>query len=336
MKSMVDGNPVRFNVAFLIWCGFFLALSGAGLVILASLDRLPSPPITATDCIDEKFRFLHETPIRHPNLLAVGSSVTWRNLDFSFFEEYYGDEVQPLNAAPCFLYINQTAYLTDFLLDNMPGVKTVLSIVSMRDFSKCSSSPTAFFDPEDARGYVFEGQSGWHLYYKNFRPAAFVRDVISLPGRRSGETSYGSLVMDKYGSGPVTLASPEIRENFEFDRSCLTHLKSMSDSLARRGITFVVVLLPLMPAWRDAYDPGGDRDAEFRSAVAEQLASTRTVLIDPQKGLKLKNENFTDHAHLQWSSVPLLMQYLIAQLERTQLSFVGERKDLAAPDRTKW
>ena len=129
---------------------------------------------------------------------------------------------------------------------------------------------------------------------------------------------------------------PEIRENFEFERSCLTHLKSMSDSLARRGVDFVVVLLPLMPAWRDAYDPGGDRDAEFRSAVAEQLASTRTVLIDAQKGLRFRNEDFTDHAHLQWSSVPLLMQYLIAQLERTRLSYVGERNDLAAPDRTKW
>jgi hypothetical protein len=255
--------------------------------------------------------------------------VTWRNLDLSLIADRYGNDVRPLNAAPCFLYTNQTAYLTNFLLDNMPSVKTVLSVFAMRDFSDCAGSPAEFFDPDDARRYVFKGDAGWYLYYKNFRPGQFARDVVSLPGMRSGETVDAPLVMDRYGSGPLTLPNPEIRENFELDRSCLSHLKEMSDNLARRGVDFIVVLFPLMPAWRDAYDPAGVRDAEFRAAVAEQLASTRTTLIDVQKGLELDNKNFTDHAHLQWSSVPLLMQYLVAQLDRSQLSFVGEGKQNA-------
>ena len=64
-----------------------------------------------------------------------------------------------MNAAPCYLYVNQTAYLTDFLLDNMPSVKSVLSVFSMRDFSACLTSPTAFFRPEDAESYVFDTRS---------------------------------------------------------------------------------------------------------------------------------------------------------------------------------
>jgi hypothetical protein len=325
---MTDANAIRFNIAFVLWCALFLVLGGAGLAALSAMGRLPAPPITATNCIDEKFKFLHETEIRNPGLIAVGSSVTWRNLDFSVFEEHYGKDIEPLNAAPCFLYVNQTAYLTDFLLDSMPSVKSVMSVFSMRDFSACATSPTEFFRPEDAENYVFDRNPAWHLYLKNFRPAAFVRDVISLPAKRSGEAPYGSLVMDKYGSGPLTLPTPEIRENFELDPTCLDHLSAMSEKLSRRGIDFIVVLLPQMPAWRDAYDLGGTRDAEFRTAVSRRLDGTRTVLIDAQQGLHLQNEQFTDHAHLQWDAVPLLMRYLITQLDKSELSLTNAGEEL--------
>jgi len=320
---MTDDNAIRFNIAFILWCALFLVLGGVGLAVLAAMDRLPAPPVTATNCIDEKFKFLHETEIRNPGLLAVGSSVTWRNLDLSIFAEHYGKDLEPLNAAPCFLYVNQTAYLTDFLLDNMPSVKSVMSVFSMRDFSACSTSPTAFFRTEDVESYIFDGYPAWHLYLKNFRPGAFVRDVINLPAMRSGENASAPLVMDPYGSGPFTLPEPEIRNNFEFDPTCLDHLGAMSESLSRRGIDFIVVLLPQMPAWRDAYDPGGVRDAEFRSAVSRRLDGTRTVLIDAQKGLHLRNDQFTDHAHLQWDAVPLLMHYLITQLDKSELSLTN-------------
>src|SRR3954451_9264731 len=198
--KMTDDNAIRFNIAFILWCALFLVLGGVGLAALAAMDRLPAPPVTATSCIDEKFKFLHETEIRNPGLLAVGSSVTWRNLDLSIFAEHYGKDLEPLNAAPCFLYVNQTAYLTDFLLDNMPSVKSVMSVFSMRDFSACSTSPTAFFRTEDVESYIFDGYPAWHLYLKNFRPGAFVRDVINLPAMRSRENASAPLVMDPYGS----------------------------------------------------------------------------------------------------------------------------------------
>jgi hypothetical protein len=320
---MTDAKAIRFNIAFILWCALFLVLGGACLAALSAMGRLPAPPITATNCIDEKFKFLHETDIRNPGLIAVGSSVTWRNLDFSVFAEHYGKEIEPLNAAPCFLYVNQTAYLTNFLLDNMPSVKSVMSVFSMRDFSACSTSPTAFFRREDAESYVFGRDPAWHLYLKNLRPMAFTRDVIDLPAMRSGENISAPLVMDAYGSGPLTLPNSEIRENFELDPSCLDHLSAMSESLSRRGIGFIVVLLPQMPAWRDAYDPSGARDAEFRAAVSRRLDGTRTVLIDAQRELHLRNDQFTDHAHLQWDAVPLLMRYLITQLDKSELSLTN-------------
>ncbi len=318
---MTDANAIRFNIAFILWCALFLVLGGAGLAALSAMGRLPAPPITATNCIDEKFKFLHETDIRNPGLIAVGSSVTWRNLDFSVFAEHYGKDIEPLNAAPCFLYVNQTAYLTDFLLDNMPSVKSVMSVFSMRDFSACSTSPTEFFRPEDAESYVFDGDPGMASLPEEFPPGVPSCGMSSIcPACGRGRTYRAPLVMDPYGSGPLTLPEPEIRENFELDPTCLDHLSAMSENLSRRGIDFIVVLLPQMPAWRDAYDPGGVRDAEFRSAVSRRLDGTRTVLIDAQQGLHLRNDQFTDHAHLQWDAVPLLMRYLITQLDKSELS----------------
>jgi hypothetical protein len=308
-------SAARYNVAFAIWCGVFLALGSAALAALKVVDRLPPPPLTATNCIDEKFKFLHETDIRSPSLLAVGSSVTWRNLDFSVLREKYGDGLLPLNAAPCFLYANQTAFLTEFLLDHMRSVGTVLSVFSMRDFSRCAGSPTEFFDREDAHAYVFQGDPSWPLYFKNFRPLSFLRDVVRLRDMRSGKASEAPLVMDEYGSGPLVLPDPEIRDDVRLDRSCVARLRIMGEDIRRRGIRFVVVLMPSMPAWKDIYDPGGVRDAEYRAEVARALAGTGAILIDADKELRLGNENFTDPAHLQWPSVPLLMEHLITKLE---------------------
>ena len=108
----------------------------------------------------------------------------------------------------------------------------------------------------------------------------------------------------------------------------------MRDDLSRRVIHFIVVLLPQMPAWRDAYDPGGVRDAAFRRAVSQRLGGTDTVLVDAQQGLELTNDQFTDHAHLQWRSVPLLMRYLISQIDKSELSLsqVGAGHTGEGPD----
>ncbi|UEM06778.1 hypothetical protein JL101_030255 (plasmid) [Skermanella rosea] len=325
-NTLSSRAALRFNIAFVSWCALFLVLGAAGFAALASVDRLPAPPITATNCIDEKFKFLHETTIRDPDLLAVGSSVTWRNLDFSVLKARYGDAVEPLNAAPCYLHVDETAFLTGFLLDNMPSVKTVLSVFSMRDFEACSAGENAFFRPEDARDYVFGGSPGWHLYFKNFRPGAFLRDALTLADMRSGENIHAPLVMDAYGSGPLLLPEPDIRENVSVDPACLRHLRNMSKELSRRGVEFVVVLLPPMPGWIAAYDPGGFRDGAFRSEVSRHLERTGALLIDAAKGLALTDKDFTDPAHLQWTSVPAFMDHLISQMDRSQLDLAGGEK----------
>ena len=49
----------------------------------------------------------------------------------------------------------------------------------------------------------------------------------------------------------------------------------------------------------------------------------RALLIDAAKGLALTDKDFTDHAHLQWTSVPTFMDHLISQMDRSQLDLAG-------------
>jgi len=108
-------SPRAFNVALIGFCASAALCFACFLAFLHAENRLPAPPLTSTSCIDEKFLFLHNTDLTSVNFLAVGSSATWRNLDFSAVSGAW-PSVRPLNAAPCYLYMDQTAYLSEFLV----------------------------------------------------------------------------------------------------------------------------------------------------------------------------------------------------------------------------
>lgn len=295
----------NYNLAFIDWLCVFLLLFATGLKILERMRRLPPPPFTATHCIDEKFRFLHGTDLSEITLLAVGSSVTGRSLDAGALQRHYGRGVKAINAAPCYLQMNQIAFLTDFYLQHMTQVKTVLSVFAMRDFSECASNPTEFFDVNEAGKYIFERHSLFYLYFKNFRPLRFLRFVLNPPRTET----------DQYGWAPLE-NEPDARTEVSLDKTCLTHLRRMSKKLAQRDIDFVAALLPPMPAWLNQYDPDGARDQAYRAAVAAHVDPEHTLLIDTAQALKLRDEHFTDPAHLQRDFVPLLMQHIQKKIDQ--------------------
>jgi len=311
---MTQTSARAYNRALLISTGIVLALAAAFLVLLDRIGRLPAPPLTATNCIDEKFKFLHETDLRSPALVAVGSSVTWRNLDLSVLEAGDGRPADALNAAPCYLHVHETAFLANFLVDNMPSVRTVLTVLAMRDLETCVG-PGAFFDPDDARHYVFERAPAWHLYFLNFRPVSFVKDVVRLKEMRTAPPEDESLAMDRYGSSPMTSRHPDPHGNMVADPSCLTHLRRMAEALKARGVRLVVALLPPMPAWLAAYDPQGTRDRAWREGVVRTLAGTGAIVRDGATSLRLRDAHFTDPMHLQWPATPILTRWLVAEMQ---------------------
>jgi hypothetical protein len=310
---MSEPSFTKYNIALVVWSAVIIAAGAVGLWALNKAGRLPAPPLTATFCIDEKFKFMRDAVAQKPDVLAVGSSVTWRNLDFSTLEGATGEVLRPLNGAPCFLKIHETAFLTEFYLDNMPSVANVVSVVAMRDFKNCTSSP-AFFDKATARRYVFDGWPAWHLYFLNFRPKLFLRDVITIQTMRSGSDVRNTLNMDRYGSGPLFITPPEIRGNMVTTPECFDHLEAMARSLAARNVTWSVVLLPPMPAWLKAYDPAGARDQEWRGTVAKRLEATGAILIDGRDGPTTHDRHFSDPVHLHWSSVSRFTAWAFQQI----------------------
>jgi hypothetical protein len=303
---------LRFNLVFAASLVTLLALGGSGLWLLDQLGRLPAPPVTATNCIDEKFGFVREHAGDAPRLIAVGSSVTWRNLDFSVLSKADLAALRPLNAAPCFLRVNETATLTRFYLDNMPSVKVVLSVFAMRDFEACEGDG-AFFDPAATRRYMFGGWPGWPLYFQNFRPLLFLEDVWRMPGMRSGADASRSLAMDRWGSSPVMLTPPSTRGDVATNAQCFAHLDRARRDIADRNVRWIVVLLPPMPAWLDAYDRDGERDRAWRAEIARRLAGSDVTLLDGDGRLPVKDSDFTDPAHFHWSTVPAFTRWIFSQ-----------------------
>lgn len=263
--------------------------------MLDRLHRLPPLPLTATNCIDEKFKFLFEADLQDVGLIAVGSSATWRNLAFDEFARAH-PELRPINAAPCYLYMNQTAYLTRFLLENMPRVATVVSLVTPRDFEDCRSEDTMFFDASVARDYVFAKTVPWHLYVTNLRPTAFAQDVIRLRRMRLDSSHPASIKMDAFGSSPMQVQigwMPEPR----FDDRCFPALAELEATAARHGAQLVVATVPTMPRWRQRFDPDGAIGAGFRQRLREALREPTSLLIDGD-AFAVTDDDFADPVHL--------------------------------------
>lgn len=319
---LLSQHARNHNLAVPAWLLVFLLIWTSALAMLERVQRLPPTPITATTCIDDKFRFLHGTDLSEVTLLAVGSSVTWRNLNVEMLHRHYGARVKPINAAPCYLHVNQIAFLADFYLQHMPRVTTVMSVFAMRDFSRCGSEPTEFFDAKEAGEYIFQRRNLWHLYFKNFRADEFLKYVLNPPNLQE---------MDRYGWWPVYW-HPDPLADVTVDKTCFAHLRRLSDTLAARGVDFIVMLIPPMPTWLNHFDRDGRRDQAYRAAVSAHIHPEHTVLIDTAHGLRLGDDDFADPAHIKGTSVPILMRYLLHKLDQREIQrslyLTGTRSDL--------
>jgi hypothetical protein len=312
MNSLVPSDRyARFTVVFFSCIAAFLLLGVASVFALGRLGHLPPPPLTATSCIDEKFKFIRQHADAQPDLLAVGSSVTWRNLDFSSIAKS-SDFRQPLNGAPCYLHMHETAWLTEFYLDHYPSVRTVVTVLAMRDFQSCQGDGQ-LFSPTLGQGMMFGGWPEFVVYFVNFRPLRLWRTARNIKDMRSGADPDSTLVMDDFGSGPLTLTPPDPRDDVEVSSECYPHLQRMARSLERRDVRWVVVLMPPMPAWLDRYDPGGKRDKAWRTDVAAALDKSRAVLIDASNGPLRGDRHFVDPAHYNWRYAASFTRWIFEQ-----------------------
>jgi hypothetical protein len=229
------------------------ATIGAGFLALRSKGLLPPPPLAATGCIDAKFTELRSAPLTDRNLIAVGSSATWRNLDMAAFERRFPG-TRAYNAATCYLHADQTAYLAEFLLERIPRVRTVVTVVAPRDFETCPPQDTAFFDADLAHAYLFRGVPGWVVRIAGFRPLHLVREARRIREERAGggvrthNDGYGSSILEHRQGWRPPLA---------IDHRCHAGLTRLEAAAAEAGARLAVVTFPVMPEWAATFDPDG-------------------------------------------------------------------------------
>jgi hypothetical protein len=312
-RSVASGYLAAFAATFVLsFVAFYLVLGALALV-----DRLPAPPVSGTWCIDEKLVWLgdHRRELQS-GVVAVGSSVTMRDLDFSALpEETREASGGTINAAPCFLQLGQTRFFANFLLDHQPKTHTVITIVAGIDFENCTTTPKAFFDYKLGEGFLYRYYSrmvGLWVYYRNLRPISFMRDVRQTRQRRLWEVVY-----DGFGSAPLTTDGPNFHHPFmrphKPEAACFEELRGMARDLRKRGIQLIVVTFPTMPRWAEEHDSKGEMTAQFLSSVRSAVSGTGAILVDATTSYPLPTEAFTDPAHLQWREVARFTRFVWEQ-----------------------
>jgi hypothetical protein len=317
-RSLADIGSISTRVSdrprarhYLLWfsAGLFLGVVAfvATITLLAAAQRLPAPPVSGTYCIDEKLAWLKHNPDNlASNMVAVGSSVTWRNLDFSVLSAGAHSALGGVvNAAPCHLRANQTRFMVEYLLQRRPEIHTVLTVISPYDMEVCSTTPAAFFEPRIADSYFASSIPDMWIYFRNFRVDSFIRDIIELPSRRQVE-----LIYDRFGSGPLTVDKPRLWFPFRPEPSCYRELRSLALDLKAKNVQFLVVTFPVMPDWTIHYDPLSETQNAFHKDVQSALVDTGTVFVDAQASYHLPTSAFTDPAHLQWPYVADFTRYI--------------------------
>lgn len=303
-----------FLVAFAAMVGLGLTTVIAAMTTAGALGLLPPPPLVATDCIDRKFEFLAERDLESVELIAMGSSGAWRNLDMTVFADTL--DVEPLNAAPCHLQAHQSAFMTAFLAPRMPTLETVVFVALPRDFERCAPGDRAFFDPGIA-GAILDGRAPvWTPYVTGFETTYMVQNIIAKLNRTGnfGVAEYD----DGFGSNPL-LDDLDWAPAWAIDPTCFDHLQSLEQTLTERGVDLVVAFAPVQPDWLAAVDPSGVHYAAFRREVQNRLSPT-TLVVAPWPEGQADPALFADTQHLRHPHERAFSAY-IADRIRTRAAF---------------
>jgi hypothetical protein len=281
-------------VLFIVYTGSIMALDRAG--------ALPPPAIVNELCADEKLEWLRDNPHLRPNLLFVGSSIAWRDVDGEAFVRRSPD-ARPLNGGVCHAQMNQTAFVTGYLLRHFPLVRTVVSIVVPQDFLDCAHTPSWIFDPATADAYVFERRWSYGFYLSQFDPVALVRNATQIQAMRDGRNQFDSMVMSPYGDGPLRIEGSRgllYGAIKGYDPACFAALHDLVAVAASGGRHVLVATGPLNPLWSARYDPDGRLRAALTAEVRAALQGTRAEFWDGAATFASEPTDFTDAIHINW------------------------------------
>lgn len=319
-----------------ILAGFLAVVGGLATVFvgmpLVAPDSAPAPPITKLVHLDEKLRFVREHPEIDPTLLAIGSSVTWRQISGEAFEAFSGGPHRFLNGGTGYLQIHQTRALARFYLSRYPRVGTLLVMTSLGDFRDCTNEPANLFEPQDAARYAFGGWPPLYFHLRYFSPGRYAKTVMTLKGRKAPLT--GDLYNDRYGSGAIDLPDDVdlgLRYGkFESDPACIEELIALAQDMDSRNIRLALVFTPFHPEYRTRYPDEVDRLTGIASRLAreERRIGEDLTVVNFIRDPSFEAEDFYDALHLQWPAVKRLSARIAQEMGAASHAPEDEDKEL--------
>jgi len=308
-------------LAVLAGCALgILLFCGLGLAALNEVGLEPPPQFSNNLCLDEKLEWLRQHPAAAPTVLAVGSSVTWRNFDGDAVREATGGRAAALNAAFCGLRMNQIAFTAEYFLARLPTVRDVLTIVAPVDLAECSTVRTRVFDPADVDGYVYRQRWKYPYYLKYFDPLVLARNVWIIDRMQRGGLPLDAVSFDRYGGAPLDTAASRPTLVYgallPHDPQCFSALHDLAQRVTAGGKRLVVVMEPMSPAWIADYDPDGTGLRQLAGEIRAALAGSSAVLWNPGTDAHLRAEEFIDAIHLR---LPAARRFSRAIVDATDL-----------------
>lgn len=307
-----------------VWGAYLATMAGAALALLSLLwlglaafdhfDLLPPPQLSNNLCMDQKLAYFRAHPVEEPTILATGSSVTWRNFDSSAVLQASGGRAVPLNGAFCGLKMNQTAYVTEYLVGRIPSIQEVMTILAPQDLIDCKTTNPRVFDPADVDDFVFRRSSEFAFYLKYFDPLTLIKNVFILRAMRTGGLPFDEIRMDRYGDAPLdTKASRDLTYGAlpPPDPVCLTALHKLAADLGANGRRLIVVTMPLDPEWKTQYDPDGAVMRNMTHHIRQALAGSGAVFWDANHNFAMDPDAFIDAIHIRWSAAKIFSRALI-------------------------
>ncbi|HEX6957472.1 MAG TPA: hypothetical protein VF194_05745 [Ferrovibrio sp.] len=309
----------RFALGIIAGCIGVLGGLAASYAALALLwpDSFPAPPLTREAGLDEKLRFLREHPRLDPTILAVGSSITWRQVAGTPFERLAGGPGRFLNGATGGLQIHQTHDLLDFYLDHYPNVRSVLILTGLPDFADCTNAPAAMLNHAAAASYAFERWPSAYFYLRYFAPQRFIRTAMTLAERR--KPLIGDLYLDADGAAPLQVPEAMQRglryQQIDTDAACIDEMAGISRDLTKRGIHLVVVFPPVNPLYQQTYPDAIPQICRIADRIAQQTRGLDIrLLLLPDDG-EFDETDFFDAFHLQNTAVQRLSARIASEME---------------------
>ncbi len=247
----------HFGIGILAGFGVLVGgLTAVGVAIAHfAPGNMPAPAISRLVHMDEKLRFIRERPALDPTILAVGSSVTWRQLAGGVFDAVAGGAGGFLNGGTALLQVHQTRVMSRFYLDHFPNVRTLLVLVGLPDFSDCTIQPEHLVAQKDAARYTFNDWPAAYFYFRYVSPQRYLRTAMRLPERRT--PLIGDLYLDAHGSGPLQVPDTMKRGlrygKIARDPACVAALNGLVADTEARGVQLVLVFAPIHPDYRAGY-----------------------------------------------------------------------------------